>query len=94
MTWKTALAISTVAALLSTPAVMATPAAATSVTQEGAEATVLACYYFVKRGDTARGIAGKLGISYSTLAALNPGVDLNNLHVGQRLRVPEANCDW
>jgi LysM repeat protein len=77
------------------PALGSAPAtAATSSIETVSAATTLACYYYVKRGDTARGIASKLGISYSTLVALNPGVDMNALYIRQRLRVPEASCDW
>ncbi|MFD0683365.1 LysM peptidoglycan-binding domain-containing protein [Actinomadura fibrosa] len=73
----------------------ATPVFADTINVEQASSVVLpACYYFVKAGDTGRGIAGKLGISFSTLRSLNPGVNWDALHVGQRLRVPASSCDW
>ena len=41
----------------------------------------------VKAGETATGIARRVGITVQRLRALNPGVDLDALHPGQRLRL-------
>jgi LysM repeat protein len=42
-------------------------------------------YYVVRSGDSLSAIAGRTGVSLSTLQALNPGVNPNALQVGQRL---------
>jgi LysM repeat protein len=42
-------------------------------------------YYVVQRGDSLSAIAGKTGVSLSTLQSLNPGVNPTALQVGQRL---------
>ena len=44
--------------------------------------------YVVLKGDTASGIAGKLGLSLEALTELFPGVDLSALHAGDRLSLP------
>jgi LysM repeat protein len=41
----------------------------------------------VKAGDTASAIARRVGITVQRLRALNPGVELDALHPGQRLRL-------
>ncbi|MBS2033417.1 C40 family peptidase [bacterium] len=46
----------------------------------------------VVAGDRASSIAQKGGYSLEMLAALNPGVDLDRLEVGQSLNVPLACC--
>ena len=42
----------------------------------------------VAPGDTGIAIAGKLGTTFDTLAAANPGTDWNNLQIGQELQIP------
>jgi len=44
--------------------------------------------YTVQAGDIAFTVSGKFGISVQALQAVNPGVDFNNLRVGQVLRIP------
>lgn len=41
----------------------------------------------VKAGDTASAIARRVGTTVQRLRALNPGVELDALHPGQRLRL-------
>lgn len=41
--------------------------------------------YSVKNGDTLTTIASKLGLTIDTLSALNPGIAVNNLQIGQKL---------
>lgn len=47
--------------------------------------------YKVISGDTGSGIAQKLGHSLSELEAANPGVNWNNLQIGETLNVPKSN---
>lgn len=47
--------------------------------------------YSVKNGDEGRYIADKLGLTLDTLMALNPGVNWNNLKVGQKLSTDTSN---
>jgi membrane-bound lytic murein transglycosylase D len=44
-------------------------------------------YYNVRSGDTFSKIAQRHGLSQAQLSKLNPGVNINKLTVGQRLRV-------
>lgn len=43
--------------------------------------------YIVQKGDVASAIAARCDLKLSELAALNPGIDLNHLQIGDRLRV-------
>lgn len=45
--------------------------------------------YVVKPGDTGMKIAGNAKVSVSDLQAVNPGVNWNRLHVGQKLKLPD-----
>jgi hypothetical protein len=47
--------------------------------------------YKVIPGDTGNGIAQKLGDSFSELEAANPGVNWNNLQIGEALNIPKTN---
>lgn len=49
--------------------------------------TVQKKYYTVKSGDTFGRIAQRHGVSISQLTKLNPGIDINRLSIGQRIRV-------
>lgn len=49
--------------------------------------TVQKKYYTVKSGDTFGRIAQNNGMSISQLSKLNPGIDINRLNIGQRIRV-------
>jgi membrane-bound lytic murein transglycosylase D len=44
-------------------------------------------YYTVKSGDTFSKIASKYGLSQSKLSKLNPGININKIRVGQKIRV-------
>ncbi|MEN9999053.1 MAG: hypothetical protein RI922_2043 [Bacteroidota bacterium] len=44
-------------------------------------------YYSVKSGDTFSKVASKHGLTQAQLTKLNPGININRLTVGQRLRV-------
>jgi LysM repeat protein len=44
-------------------------------------------YYTVKKGETFSKIAQKHNLSSAQLKKLNPGININSIHVGQRLRV-------
>lgn len=46
--------------------------------------------YTVEGGDTFSGIAAEHGLSMAELAALNPGMDINKLMIGQTLTVTQA----
>lgn len=46
--------------------------------------------YVVQAGDTFASIAAQFGITIEALAAANPGVDSNNLSIGQVLMLPPA----
>ncbi len=46
--------------------------------------------YVVQAGDTFATIAAQFGITIEALAAANPGVDSNNLSIGQVLMLPPA----
>ena len=45
--------------------------------------------YVVKSGDTGVKIARASGVSLDDLKAVNPGVNWNSLHVGQKLKLPK-----
>ncbi|MGJ0846427.1 LysM peptidoglycan-binding domain-containing protein, partial [Tissierella praeacuta] len=47
-------------------------------------------YYAVRPGDTLYSIAAMFNISVATLIAANPGVDPNNLRVGQLICIPKV----
>ncbi|MZP42508.1 LysM peptidoglycan-binding domain-containing protein [Heliobacterium gestii] len=47
--------------------------------------------YRVAAGDTLYKIAAKLGLSLNSLIQANPGVDANQLYVGQILKVPQTS---
>jgi LysM repeat protein len=46
-----------------------------------------ATFYVVKSGDSLSGIAAKTGVPITTIEALNPHVQPNNLQPSQRLRL-------
>lgn len=47
-------------------------------------------YYTVRPGDTLFSIAAAFNIPLSTLMAANPGVDPNNLQIGQQICIPKV----
>ncbi len=74
------------AELRSNPRHPATPLISTSLagtTTTGPPPT----FYVVKQGDSLSTVAAKTGVPVGQLEALNPTVDPNVLHVGQRLRL-------
>ena len=71
------------AELRSNPRPPATPVVATSSTQT----TAAPPFYVVKEGDSLSTIASKTGVPVGQIEALNPNVDPNVLHTGQRLRL-------
>jgi LysM repeat protein len=46
--------------------------------------------YTVQSGDTGYHIAGQYTLPFSVLSSANPGVDWNNLQVGQTLQLPTS----
>lgn len=62
-------------------------AAATQQQNTTQQPTVSKQYYTVRSGDTFGRIAQKHGRSISQLRALNPGININKLSVGQKIRV-------
>lgn len=58
------------------------------VVQDILVAATGASNYTVIAGDTGNGIASKLGITFDQLSAANPGVNWNNLQIGQTVNVP------
>jgi LysM repeat protein len=65
-----------------TKIVLTTPQPATTgTTTPGAE------YYTVKSGDTLGSIASQYDTTVDELMTLNPGIDPNAMHIGERLRV-------
>src|SRR5699024_5264479 len=48
--------------------------------------------YTVVSGDTMMGIAAKLGVSYNALLAANRNINPDQIHIGQRLRVPTGSA--
>jgi len=68
----------------------------TSSLQQTSLSTSQARIYIVQQGDNAYDIAKKLGCSLEALKKENPGINLANLNIGDRLIVPnasKANCD-
>jgi LysM repeat protein len=55
--------------------------ATTQTTTPGAE------YYTVQSGDTLGSIAAQYNTTVDELMTLNPGIDPNAMHIGQRIRV-------
>lgn len=68
-----------------TKLVLTTPQASTSGTT--AATTPGAEYYTVESGDTLGSIAEKYDTTVDELMTLNPGIDPNEMHIGQRVRV-------
>jgi membrane-bound lytic murein transglycosylase D len=66
-----------------------TTASATTTTAKTTptKTTVTKKYYTVKSGDTFSKIASKYGLSQSKLSKLNPGININKIKVGQKIRV-------
>jgi len=58
-----------------------TTTAATTTTTPGAR------YYVIQNGDTLGAVASRYGTTVSALMTLNPNIDPNALHPGDRIRV-------
>jgi LysM repeat protein len=72
-----------------TAAVTRTPTVATSTRSRTTTqtATTTARYYTIQSGDTLGSVAIKENTTVADLLRLNPGIDPQALHVGQRIRV-------
>ena len=68
-----------------TKIVLTTPQPATTATTE--TTTPGAEYYTVQSGDTLGSIASQYNTTVDELMTLNPGIDPNAMHLGQRIRV-------
>jgi LysM repeat protein len=68
-----------------TKIVLTTPQPATTATTE--TTTPGAEYYTVQSGDTLGSIASQYNTTVDELMTLNPGIDPNAMHIGQRIRV-------
>jgi hypothetical protein len=55
--------------------------------RRGARRFATARTYVVQSGDSLSSISSKTGVPVPTLESLNPGVDTNDLQIGQRLRL-------
>jgi hypothetical protein len=64
----------------------ATPLVSTSTSRTTSTAQPPS-FYVVQEGDSLSKIAAKTGVAMGQLEALNPNVDPNVLHVGERLRL-------
>ena len=64
-----------------------TPAKSTS--KKGAKARKRRRAYVVKSGDTLSAISIKTGVSLATIQRLNPKLDADTLHAGQRVRLSQ-----
>jgi LysM repeat protein len=49
--------------------------------------------YVIKSGDTLAAIASRFGVSIDDLRTANPGVDAQNLHAGDSIRLPAGTSD-
>ncbi len=88
------LAAITIAALLvraglqqGSPAKSPTTTSLTQTAHKRAKKAPRARYHRVRQGETFGSIAARLGTTVTRLERLNPGVDPNALHVGQKIRV-------
>jgi len=68
----------------SSPSTSATPAARTTPVSKG---RTHARAYVVKPGDSLTAIAERTGVSIDVIETLNPDVDPQALHVGERLKL-------
>jgi LysM repeat protein len=59
----------------------------TSTSKKGAKARKHRRAYVVKTGDTLSAISIKTGVSLATIQRLNPKLDADTLHAGQRVRL-------
>jgi len=59
----------------------------TTTTRARSTGTVAARYYAIQSGDTLGSVAASQNTTVATLLRLNPGIDPQSLHVGQRIRV-------
>jgi LysM repeat protein len=58
-----------------------------STSKKGAKARKRRRAYVVKSGDTLSAISIKTGVSLATIQRLNPKLDADTLHAGQRVRL-------
>lgn len=67
-----------------------------STTSSGSDAptqgtTTASGTYVVKNGDTLSNIGTRFGVPWQQIAAANPGINPNNLKIGQELYIPKGN---
>ena len=62
-------------------------AATTTPVKTTTKTTTTKKYYTVKSGDTFSKIASKYGVTQSKLSKLNPGININKIKIGQKIRV-------
>jgi membrane-bound lytic murein transglycosylase D len=62
-------------------------ATTTTPAKTATKTTTTKKYYTVKSGDTFSKIASKYGVTQSKLSKLNPGININKIKVGQKIRV-------
>ena len=67
-----------------TPARTATTASKTATTPSSSRAPAT---YTVQAGDYLSTVAERTGVSVERLRALNPGLDANSMHVGQKIQL-------
>ncbi|MGZ4279424.1 MAG: LysM peptidoglycan-binding domain-containing protein [Solirubrobacteraceae bacterium] len=60
-----------------------------STSKKGAKARKRRRAYVVKSGDTLSAISIKTGVSLATIQRLNPKLDADTLHAGQRVRLSQ-----
>ena len=81
-TTRPATQLTTTKIVLTTPqGPVTTTTTVISTTTPGAE------YYTVRNGDTLGSIASQYNTTVDQLTTLNPGIDPNAMHIGQRVRV-------
>ena len=76
------------AATATLPAALPTPfVLGNGVVQAGGGST-----YVIKSGDTLAAIASRFGVSIDDLETVNPGINAQNLHAGDSLRLPSGTA--
>ena len=63
------------------------PVTTRQTTTRATTGTVAARFYSIQSGDTLGSVAASQNTTVETLLRLNPGIDPQSLHVGQRIRV-------
>jgi LysM repeat protein len=82
--------VSTPATQPSTPARAGTPASTTTTTTTSTSPASTPATYTVQAGDYLSTVAERTGLSVERLRELNPGLDANSMHVGQKIQLEPA----